>query len=156
MTLPSGGLLALDWGQKKIGLATCDSQGVLVTPRGVIFRKNVSKESEWSLVASDVLQLKSEIERYEPGALLLGIPYNADMTEALSTPHALALAQALKIAFHMDVFLQSEVLTSWEAKRRGDLINIHQKGSLDDSGAAALIIEDFLAQYARGESFKKA
>ena len=39
MMLPRGRLLAVDWGDRRIGLAVSDELGMLASPAGVILRR---------------------------------------------------------------------------------------------------------------------
>jgi putative Holliday junction resolvase len=133
MQLPKGGLLGLDWGLKKVGVATMDETGSAVTPRAVFRRKEAGQV--WSLNAHDKTFLREQIERYEPGALVLGLPLNADGSESAASGHARRFALKLAELTRLEVHLVSEVLSSWEHRGQAD----------EDSRAAATLLEDYVS-----------
>jgi putative Holliday junction resolvase len=130
--IPSGGLLSLDWGLKKVGVATVDETGTVITPQKSFRRSRAGQV--WSLNADDKAELTRLKEEFEPGALILGIPVNADGSETQAAKGARNLAVKLKEFCRLEVHLVSEHLTSWEARDAKD----------EDSQAAALFIRDFL------------
>lgn len=131
--IPQGGLLALDWGQRKVGYATCDELGLVVTPRSHFERKKNSPP--WSLTKFDQEQLTKLLETYEPGALILGLPEGKDGRETEGARGARGLAAELEARLHKSVYLVSETLTSWQAREaKGD----------EDAVAASLLIEDYI------------
>ncbi len=131
--IPEGGFLALDWGGGKVGYATCDETGCVVTPRGHFKRK--SKHRPWELIESDRLALRKLVEEFQPGALILGLPLNADGTESTGSRGARELATELHKVLKLEVVLVNELLTSWTAKGAPD----------EDAAAAASLIQDHLA-----------
>lgn len=140
--LPEGGLLALDWGGAKVGYATCDEGGLVVTPRTSFARK--ARHEPWQLLESDRLALRKIIDTYQPGALVLGLPLNADGSESDGSKGARALAELLRAAFRLDVILVPEILTSWAARGRGAT-----KPGEEDAEAAAVLLRDHLQTFTK-------
>jgi len=130
----SAALLAVDWGLKKIGLATADAARILVSPQKVYVRKKNVRP--WKPDADEVKHLRELIEAYDVGAVVLGLPLNANGTESSSSTQTRDLAKLLQESLGLPVHLTSEVLTSWA--HRG------QAGGLDDSLAAVTILQDFI------------
>jgi len=133
-------ILALDWGKKKVGFATGDSEGLALTPRGSFKRKDHSKH--WALNDFDRTKIRALIEEFQAEALILGIPVNTRGEERDEAQSARSLALDLKNEFKLPTFSVVETLTSWEARSRG---------GNEDAQAAALLIEDYL----REEKMKK-
>ncbi|MDQ6893289.1 MAG: Holliday junction resolvase RuvX [Acidobacteriota bacterium] len=126
-------MLAIDFGESRIGLATSDAEGRLATPRETIPRKG----DENALAT-----ILAFCEREEIEAVLFGIPRSP---EGLESPYAarirsfarkLATRTVLPIRFH------EETLTSNEAARR--LPPGSPREALDRA-AAAVLLEDYLA-----------
>jgi putative Holliday junction resolvase len=141
MQLPKGGLLALDWGLKKVGVATLDETGSVVTPRAVHLRREAGQT--WSLNVHDKAFLARLLTDYEPGALVLGLPLNADGSESKASGHARRFRDKLAAATGLEVHLVSEVLSSWVNK---EAANDPRRGlRSDDSLAAATLLEDYLS-----------
>jgi putative Holliday junction resolvase len=141
--LPKGGLLSLDWGQKKVGVATTDEMGLVVTPQRTFLRKEISET--WELCPMDIKQLRDLLEEFEPGALVLGLPKNTRGEEREAALGARQLGEGLRKAFGLEVFLVDEVLTSWNAKGKKD----------EDAAAAATLLEDFLQEQKRANHRQK-
>lgn len=62
-------ILALDIGTKTIGVAVSDELGITANGVKTIQRKNQKNDLE---------ELESVIEEYNPGKLVIGLPYNPD------------------------------------------------------------------------------
>ncbi|MBS1985430.1 MAG: Holliday junction resolvase RuvX [Bdellovibrionales bacterium] len=127
-----GAVLALDWGGAKVGYATCDETGTVITPRGRFARK--SRHRPWQLLPADLQELRRLIRNFEPALLLLGLPLHADGQESDASALARQLALELHRELKLPVELVPEILTSWASRGASD----------EDAAAAALIIEDYL------------
>jgi UPF0755 protein len=136
-----GGILALDWGQKKVGYATCDEGGIVITPRGH-FKRKANPNSTWRLSDDDLATLRSLIAQFESESLILGLPLRADGNETESSLGARELAKNLEASLKIKVTLVNEILSSWAAKDAPD----------EDAQAAALLIRDHLSKARSGRS----
>ena len=65
-------LLALDVGDKRIGVAVSDATGMLVSPVETVHRKNSKL---------DVARICKLVEQSEAAAIVVGLPKNMDGTE---------------------------------------------------------------------------
>jgi len=129
-----GTILSLDWGLKKVGVATSDARGIAITPRA-LWRRAPAGQT-WSFSRADKDDLSRLLKEWEPAHLLLGDPRGSrgEITEA--SEHAARLAKRLQEFSGLEVHLVAETLTSWESRHAAN----------EDSAAAALLIESFLRQ----------
>jgi UPF0755 protein len=125
-------LLALDWGQRRVGMATCNPEGWLVSSQGHFER---AKGSElWILNKHDVSKLKKIVESLEIDAIVLGIPYNLDGQRGPMAEAAQKFAQKLKQALGLEVDCTNEALSSWSQSPSKDV----------DAAAAVTLLEQHL------------
>ena len=135
--LPRSPIVALDLGEKRVGVAVSDSLSIVITRIEALPRTN------WKQMLRDVADL---VRRFDAQTLVIGLPLglNGSTGDAALAVHALALkfARSLKVP----VYLQDERLSSVEAEE-----NLRAAGhkadrvpALVDSEAAAVILRDFL------------
>ncbi|HSE33982.1 MAG TPA: Holliday junction resolvase RuvX [Pyrinomonadaceae bacterium] len=130
-------ILALDLGQKTVGVAISDDLAITIK------RLDPIRRTSWKNLLKNVGAL---IERFDARTLVIGLPLSLDGTRgvAAETTHQLSLnfARSLKIP----VYLQDERLTSEEARRslREHGYNQTEVDALIDSESAAIILRDFL------------
>jgi|GEM_PF-2267933 len=137
MTQFSGTILALDWGLKKIGVATGDSQGIAITPRELWKRKPAGQI--WSFSKDDKSDLSALLSLYEPSIIFLGQPLSLEGKETHASQCAARLADKITELSGLKVVLVPETLTSWESRHAAN----------DDSAAAALLIESYFHEQER-------
>lgn len=129
-------ILAIDFGEKRIGLATSDATARLATPRVSIDRRD------------DVGAIQ-EILRFcsgeEIGLVLVGLPRSPEGVESPFAARIRSFAGKLRAATSIPVEFHEETLTSNEAARR--LPRGAPSVELDPM-AAAVLLEDYLAQKA--------
>lgn len=133
-------LLALDWGQKKVGFATADAEGLVVTPQGH-FRRKEAHKNPWIINKFDRAEIQKLIERFEVEEIILGLPLHSDGSESDSSKWARKLAEILARDFQKKVSLVNEYLSSWA----------HQGAQDDDAEAAATLLRDYFSMKERGE-----
>lgn len=132
--------LALDIGQRRIGLAGCDPLGLTVTPLVALQRGPFER---------DLAQLQLVIRRRAVQTLVLGLPLAADGQITAQARHCrrygLRLAQALAAAGEgLPLAWVNEHCSSWAAAERHGLHG-DRSGRLD-SVAAALLLEQWLRE----------
>lgn len=125
--------LAVDFGEKRIGLATSDATGALATPR-----RTVPRRSDRAAIASIVAFARSE----EVEGVVVGVPHHGDGRENALAPRVRSFARKLGEALAMAVELRNEHLTSHAARGRFPGVEI-------DAAAAAVLLEDFLSERPR-------
>jgi putative Holliday junction resolvase len=130
-------VLAVDFGEKRIGLATGDTTGTLATPR-----RTISRSSDEAAV--------HEIGRFcreeEIETLLVGIPRSPEGGESAIAPRIRSFAEKLARAALLPLLFHEETLTSDEAARR--LSGRRSRAGID-AEAAAVLLEDWLAHRGR-------
>jgi putative Holliday junction resolvase len=125
-------ILAIDFGEKRIGLATSDASGRLATPRRTLRRR--SDEA----VLGDIVRF---CEEEEIGLVLLGIPRSPEGVESPLAARIRSFARKLETRTGLPVRFHEETLTSVEAAER--LARRGGTGELD-AEAAAVLLEDYL------------
>ena len=130
--------LGIDYGTKRVGLASGDDLGV-ATPLPALI--DADEAMRWT-------KLGEAIKRRHITDLVLGYPYNMDGSAGFKAKEVDAFAAKLKQSFGLPVHLVDETLTSYAAeetiakKSRRDV----RDSGLIDSRAACLILQDFLDQ----------
>lgn len=126
-------ILAVDFGEKRIGLATSDASGMLATPRSTLARK-----------ADDVAidEILAFCEGEEVGEILLGIPRSPEGVESPFAERIRSFARKLERRTSLPVRFHEETLTSDEAARR---LPPGSPREATDREAAAVLLEDYLS-----------
>ena len=131
-------VLAIDFGEKRIGLATGDTSGGIATPRRTILRS-----SDDAAAAEIARFCRDELVE----ELLVGIPRSpADGSESAIAPRIRSFAEKLGLALALPVGYHEETLTSDEAARR---IRGRRSRAGVDAEAAAVLLEDWLSHRGR-------
>jgi len=132
-----GPILALDLGEKLVGVAISDE--CLITTK----RLDPLKRSNWKKLLQDLRHL---LERFDAKTIVVGLPLRLDGTEGDAAKNVRRLALNLARSVEHPVYLQDERLTSFEA-----MANLKAEGfkageipGLIDGEAAAMILRDFL------------
>ena len=135
---PQGRILAIDPGTRRCGFAVCDELRVAVRPLDRIQR------TSWKNLLSNIKDLIAELDAV---AVVVGLPLESDGSDGPMTLEARDIARKLTLSLGVPVLLQDERLTSYEAKGRLWKAGFDTEASRDlvDSEAAAVILEDFLA-----------
>ena len=135
----SGGVLAFDFGLRRIGVAVGDWETRLAHPLETIAGE-----------ANDVRfgRIAELIREWRPGELVAGLPMNMDGTEHDMSRRARRFANQLHGRFGLPVALVDERLTSFDADlslREAGVKGRDRKG-LDDAVAAQRILQDYFEQ----------
>jgi putative pre-16S rRNA nuclease len=132
-----GPILALDLGEKLVGVAVSDELLVTTNPLAPL------KRSNWKQLLRDVEML---IKGFDAKALVIGLPLRLDGTTGDAAENVVRLAGNFSKSLKVPVYLQDERLTSFEARERL-LAEGHDEADirkLIDGEAAALILRDFI------------
>lgn len=131
MIAPPRTLLAFDYGEKRIGVAVGQTLTATATPLAIIPCRR--RRPDWQEIAR-------LIARWQPAALIVGIPLNMDGTEQPMTRAAQHFARQLEQRYGLPVHGVDERLSSVEARaRRRAPDNL-------DAIAAQVILETWLAE----------
>ncbi len=130
-------ILAIDFGEKRIGLATSDATQTLASPRKTLER--VSDERA-------VLEILKFCSEEEIGLVIIGLPRSPEGVESPFAGRIRSFAAKLAARMKLPVRFHEETLTSHEALRR-----LPPGASRQDVDrmAAAVLLEDYLRHRSR-------
>ena len=140
MTNKTETLIAFDFGEKRIGIATGQTVTRTATPLETIPVQG--GKPDWSAI--DRL-----VDAWKPDALVVGLPLNMDGTEQWITAHARRFANRLRARSGLPVHLADERLSTREAWTR--LIESGARRDDPDPVAAQVILEGWFAESDRRE-----
>ncbi|HHJ06596.1 MAG TPA: Holliday junction resolvase RuvX [Anaerolineae bacterium] len=127
-------ILALDWGEKRIGVAF--SEGILASPRGVIKRK--SKAEDYARIAALVAETGAEL-------LVIGLPTTFDPDNPIGPQAKRVLKHSKALKKHLDIPIEmaDERYSTVDAGEY--LRQSGKKGKIPiDAAAAAVILQTYL------------
>ena len=126
-------ILALDVGDRRVGVALADSQIKIAVPYGYLERSD------------KIIQQISELMLdHDINILVVGYPRNQSGEATKQTESVEQFAKKLaEVEIDADLVFQDESLSSVEAERR--LGRVKDKGEID-AEAASIILQDYLEQ----------
>lgn len=138
--IPRGRLLALDLGDKRVGVAVSDELQIAI--RALPFIQRTS----WKQLLIKVAQA---VRDFDAQALVIGLPLHMDGSESLAAKEARRLGVNFAKSLPIPIFFQDERLTTQAAET-----NLREAGYKDaeirrsvDSASAIIILRDFIAQH---------
>jgi putative Holliday junction resolvase len=132
-----GRIMALDVGDKMVGVAVSDEMGLLAEPRPPLVR---------SSIARDVGTLRGLVQEWAVERIVVGLPLNMNGTEGPQATRTRAFAQAVAEATGLPMEFWDERLSTREAERRlveRDVRRGARRGRVDGF-AAAIILQGYL------------
>lgn len=130
-------VLALDVGDKRIGLALCDPLGIVATPHSVYQR---------SAQAKDIAGIVDIAKQEQAEAILVGMPISLNDTIGEQAKRVQRFIEALRTDTILPVLTCDERYSSVEADRwmqeRG--IPLRRRKELRDAVAAAVLLQSYL------------
>jgi putative Holliday junction resolvase len=137
-------ILAVDWGERRIGLAVSDPTGLIASPLPTL----VVRGSEDAITRVAAVAVEREAER-----IVVGLPLRMSGERGAAAEAAEAFAAALGERSGLPIELYDERLTSALSARR-----LHETGVRTghhrervDAGAAVALLESFLVRLAARE-----
>ena len=133
-----GPILALDLGQKRIGVAVSDELLISIT------RLDALQRSNWKRL---IHQVASLAQRFDARTLVIGLPLRLNGSSGSAAVEVSQTAEKFARSLQIPVFLQDERLTSVEAEEhlRSEGYRPEEVHALVDSESAAIILRDFIA-----------
>jgi putative holliday junction resolvase len=130
-------VLAVDFGEKRVGLAVSDETGAVVVPVGAVLRRSDAQAA--SEVASAARERDVEL-------LVVGLPIRSGGDESPFAQRARSFARKLAELSGLPVELHGEALTSVSAEGalRDAGFSRERRAAALDSEAAAELLRDFL------------
>jgi putative Holliday junction resolvase len=132
-----GRVLAIDLGDRRMGLALSDPLGLTAQGLPTVERRNRREDMNY---------LKSLARKNAVSTIVLGNPLNMDGSQGRQSAEAVEFASKLRKHLNLEVRLWDERLTSVEANRllrEAGLGPEHRARSVDQV-AAVLLLENFL------------
>ncbi|MCP4453992.1 MAG: Holliday junction resolvase RuvX [Planctomycetes bacterium] len=129
--------LAVDYGNKRTGLALCDRNETMASPLSVI--------SEPSRVIEVIVEV---VEDESIEGIVIGLPLNMDDSEGFQAKRVRAFGQVLSGKVEVPVLFHDERLSSFSASEKLAAMSLTRgrKKKRLDAVAAAEILEAFLEQ----------
>jgi len=137
-----GRRLGLDVGTARIGVASCDPDGILATPVETI--RVSSGDPGW---AAEVARLSALVEEYDAVGVIVGLPTSLKGRDTASTAMARSFVAALEAASpDLAVEFQDERLTtvSAGAALHGAGRTTRQQRGIIDQAAAVVLLQAWL------------
>jgi len=134
-----GRLLAIDHGEKRIGLALSDPNKIISKPLKTISFSNYDN------LSIDLIEI---IERYEIEKLIIGLPIGMHGASTLQTDKVEDFTNYLKNKIDIPIIMFDERLSSVSAKKslvEQGIKTGHNKSKIDDT-AAAIFLQHYLDQ----------
>lgn len=130
-----GSLMGFDYGTAKIGIAIGQTVTGTATPLTTL--RAVQQKPDWEGISN-------LINEWLPEALVVGLPYDMDDSEAEIADRARRFARQLEGRYHLPVYMADERLTSMIARQQLDRApkNFEEL----DAIAAKLILETWLSE----------
>ena len=126
--------LGLDIGDKRIGVALSDPQGILASPLTIIDRKDEP---------SDIEAIVTIIGQNQVGRIIVGLPLSMDGSIGSQAEKVKAFTQELSNHTEVPVEFRDERLSTVSAKRLMQTVR-KTKQARHDAVAAALILQSYL------------
>ncbi len=129
--------IALDIGERRIGVAISDGLGMLAHPLTTL---------QWINIEKLIDELKQLIREHNADTLVIGVPFTLKGTESVKTKEVLEIAEQLNAAIDIDLVKTDERLTTKMA--HDALKSVGKKPSRQrntvDQIAAVYILQSYL------------
>lgn len=129
--------LALDLGDKTIGVAASDDLGLTAQPVVTIIRRSLEV---------DLAALHKILEERDPKRMIIGLPLNMDDSEGPRAAKTRRFAATARERFGLPIILWDERLSTFEADQRLAEAGVppHKRKAVIDMVAAQVILESYL------------
>ncbi len=130
-------IIALDVGNKRIGVAISDELGMFAHPLYTVKRKGIVKDYE------EILLL---LEKHSVDKVVIGLPKNMDGSVGFQADKTIAFAEGLKERTNVEVVFWDERLSTKTARDIMLSNNIKQtdRKEIIDTIAATVILDNYL------------
>lgn len=132
-----GRLLALDPGDKRVGVAISDERHLSLRPLVAL------RHTNWKKLLLDVKEL---IREFDAKALIIGLPLSLDGIEKSAALSVRDIARKFALSLEIPIYLQDERLTTVEASESLSADRQYPAGPQYglDSESAVIILRDFI------------
>jgi putative Holliday junction resolvase len=137
-----GRILAVDWGERRVGIAVSDPRQTVAHPVDVLTRRTGRR--------FPLQRLRAIIDKYRPVGIIVGLPLSAAGTEDDAARHARDAGELIRLKTGLPVAYVDERMTT--ARVRSDMRQhpaSATKGKPIDDLAATVLLQAFLDGRAR-------
>jgi putative Holliday junction resolvase len=129
--------LALDVGERRIGVALSDETATLATGLDTLVRVGPRKDAQ---AIAELVRL------HQPAAVVVGLPLNMDGTAGAAAEKVRVFVEGLKRRVAVPIVERDERLTTVEAHEilRKSGVSWRERGALIDKVSAVVILQEFL------------
>ncbi|MCW5829109.1 MAG: Holliday junction resolvase RuvX [Deltaproteobacteria bacterium] len=128
--------MSVDWGERRVGVAIGDDEGISVRPLEVIGRRSDSQVMD---------ELARIVTGREISRIVVGAPYNMDGSRGPAFERVLKVALTMEGRLRRPVLMLDERLTSSAA----EAVSGRKPGGALDDVAAAILLESFFRDPAK-------
>ena len=143
---PTGKLIGVDFGLKRVGLAECDTNRILATPMPAYHTKSMRDTIDY---IADVAKDKQAV------GIVVGLPLNLDGSESVQSGRARALSRNLEKVTGLPTELVDERLTTVEADELLSQAGVKKsdRAKYIDSMSAQVILQGYIENKNISRSF---
>ena len=126
--------LGIDLGDRRVGIAVCDSAGTVATPVQTLVRSGDARR--------DLESIADLVQEWEAEIVVVGLPLSLDGSEGPAARSALAQTDKLRQVLGVPVVSHDERLTTVIAHRRlaeQDVDGRARRGMVDQVAAAVML-----------------
>jgi putative holliday junction resolvase len=129
-------VLALDPGERRVGIAVSDPRGVIAVPHSVFARQG----------KADAADLAALAQREGAEIIVVGLPLSLDGSSGPQAKLAERFGRAVQAASGLPIVFWDERFSSREASRRAVEAGMsrRRRRAPQDAAAAAIILQDYL------------
>lgn len=130
-------ILALDFGEKRIGVAVSDALNITAQSVGTIERRGIK---------DDLKKIRELVQEYNADRLIVGLPLNMNGTKGRSADLAMEFVNEIKKEIQINVEMLDERLSTAQGERiflEADISRRKRRKNLDKI-AAQLILQNYL------------
>lgn len=137
-------MLGVDYGDARIGIATCDELEILASAKDTIPSQSMRKNI-------DAVAAIAKAEKAE--RIVVGLPLNMDGTEGARASKTRSFGKILEKVSGIEVVYFDERLTTLEADERMDEASVRKskRKQVVDRIAAAIILQSYLDAYKKSK-----
>jgi putative Holliday junction resolvase len=134
----TGRILAIDWGEKRIGLALSDPSQTLAQPLDTLSRRSGRR--------FPMRAFREHLEAHHPTGIVVGLPLESDGSEGDSARAAREMAETVAAVTHLPVAFVDERMTTSRARQAVAELGGKTRGreAEIDQLAATIVLQSFL------------
>jgi len=135
-------ILALDYGERRIGVAVSDELGITAQGLTTLIRKNL----KW-----DMGEITKVVEAYSVDLVVVGYPVRLDGTRGIQCEKVDRFIRVLEKRFTLPVERWDESLSTWEAEEilSEALVKRKKRKEVVDRLDASIILQSYLNKHKR-------